>query len=399
MSSLERNKYDTSRNKVPLQVLEARIKGNLRAHLHRLGFAKNGDGQLVVPCEDKQSIRLSHSAQRRERLREAGTFLKTNLPRLINYFASGTEVVPERILPSIELIEPGTREADLFRIASFTWSIPVSRGYGRRMRFLIWDKSNRKLVGILALGDPVFNLRVRDQTIKWGADVRKERLVNMMDAYVVGALPPYNMLLGGKLVACLIRSQEVRDAFKRRYANTCGLISGKEKHAQLVLVSTSSALGRSSMYNRLRLNGLNYFESVGYTSGYGHFHISSNLFDQMRAYLRRRRHPYSKGHDYGDGPNWKLRAIRATLELMGVDRNLLRHGIKREVFICRLARNADDVLRGGHGEADYGDLLTAADVGKLALHRWLCPRAQRKPEFRKWSNQEMLKLLSWREKS
>jgi len=38
----------------------------------------------------------------------------------------------------------------------------VSRGYGRQ-RFLIWDQSNEKLIGLIALGDPVFNLRVRDQ--------------------------------------------------------------------------------------------------------------------------------------------------------------------------------------------------------------------------------------------
>jgi len=30
-----------------------------------------------------------------------------------------------------------------------------------------------------------------------------------MDAYVLGALPPYNTLLRGKLVACLIRSSDV----------------------------------------------------------------------------------------------------------------------------------------------------------------------------------------------
>jgi Druantia protein DruA len=39
----------------------------------------------------------------------------------------------------------------------------VSRGYGRRMRFLIWDQSNEKLIGLIVLGDPVFNLRVRDE--------------------------------------------------------------------------------------------------------------------------------------------------------------------------------------------------------------------------------------------
>ena len=74
------------------------------------------------------------------------------------------------------------------------------------MRFIVWDDSNGKVLGILAIGDPVFNLRVRDEHIGWSAVDRKARLVNVMDAYVLGALPPYNTLLGGKLVACLLRA-------------------------------------------------------------------------------------------------------------------------------------------------------------------------------------------------
>ena len=37
--------------------------------------------------------------------------------------------------------------------------------------------------------------------------------MSMMDGYVVGAVPPYNMLLAGKLVTSLIASREVADVF------------------------------------------------------------------------------------------------------------------------------------------------------------------------------------------
>ena len=40
-------------------------------------------------------------------------------------------------------------------------------------------------------------------------------MVDMMDAYVLGAVPPYNMLLGGKLVASLVRSRDIYDDFAR----------------------------------------------------------------------------------------------------------------------------------------------------------------------------------------
>ena len=56
-------------------------------------------------------------------------------------------------------------------------------------------------MGIIAIGAPVFNLSARDNLIDWNVKARSERLVNVMDAYVLGAVPPYNTLLGGKLVA------------------------------------------------------------------------------------------------------------------------------------------------------------------------------------------------------
>ena len=77
-------------------------------------------------------------------------------------------------------------------LASLTWSVPVSNGFGRRLRYLVWDESNGKLMGLIAIGDPVFNLAARDKLIGWTSKDRNSRLVNIMDAYVLGAIPPYN---------------------------------------------------------------------------------------------------------------------------------------------------------------------------------------------------------------
>ena len=214
--------------------------------------------------------------------------------------------------------------------------------------------------------------------------------------HVLGALPPYNSLLCGKLVACLVRTKEVRDCFTARYRRAVGVISGKRKAPSLVMVTTSSSLGRSSVYNRLRLDGVTYFESVGFTSGYGHFHVDQSLFEEMRAYLKRRRHPYFGNNRFGNGPNWKLRAIRASLGLPGIDHDLLHHGINREVFICRLAKNADRILRGENKRPNFNGLLSVDEVSCLALERWVCPRAHRRPEFCRWRREDILSLLSSR---
>lgn len=198
---------------VPMR--EATLKKRLRSHLKALGFTKSDDGLLVPPGSGKDVIRTIHGVQRDDRLAASERFISERYSKLIGHFASGRDIDPARISPVLQLISSETWEGDLFRLAALTWSVPVSNGFGRRLRYLVWDNHNGKLIGIIAIGDPVFNLSVRDNLIKWNSQARGERLVNIMDAYVLGALPPYNALLGGKLVACLVRSRDIYDDFAR----------------------------------------------------------------------------------------------------------------------------------------------------------------------------------------
>ncbi|GFO80984.1 MAG: hypothetical protein A49_06110 [Methyloceanibacter sp.] len=377
--------------KVPLFALEARIKRELRSHLRSLGFERDKQGNLLPPSGDKSTVRTLHLAQRHAKIESEREFLLAAWSELGRHFANGNDIIPARIKPRLELIESETWQARLFRLASLTWSVPVSRGYGRRMRFLVWDDSNDKLIGLIALGDPVFNLSVRDTYIGWTAQQRCDRLVNMLDAYVLGAMPPYNLLLGGKLVAALVRSREVRKSFEDRYASARGIISRKRKRPALVMVTTTSALGRSSLYNRLRLDGKLIFRPLGFTQGWGHFHVPDATFELVREFLRRKRHSYATGFKFGDGPNWRLRAVRLALNLLGLRPELLCHGVKREVFACELATNATEVLSGRHKRPRYTDLLTVRDLGSLATDRWVVPRADRFPEFRLHDRTHILK--------
>jgi hypothetical protein len=162
------------------------------------------------------------------------------------------------------------------------------------------------------------------------------------------------------------------------------------------MITTSSSLGRSSIYNRLKLDGVPYLSPIGYTTGWGHFHVPADLFAEMRKYMRLKRHPYAKGNRYGDGPNWKLRLVRAVLDSLGYNSDLLRHGIMREVFVCRMATNTERVLRGEVGHFQYRGLLSIPEIGELARERWLVPRSERRPEFRMWTRELVLDLLAGR---
>lgn len=378
---------------VPLLTVEARLKRDLRQHLNELGFQPAEDGKLTPPEHSKDSFRQLHSAQLRERLESERSFIARQWPLLNGYFASGDDIVPADVVPRLETVRACTWQSDLFRLASLTWSVPVSQGYGRRMRFLVWDDNNAKLLGLIGLADPVFNLAARDQYIGWTADDRRKRLAHVLDANVLGAVPPYNALLGGKLIAALVATKEVRDAFAEKYSGARGVISGEVKPAVLAMVTTASALGRSSVYNRLRLGDYRLFHPVGYTSGWGHFQIPNRLFASMRDYLRAQGHSYADNHHFGDGPNWRLRAVRECLRMLGLNQDWLHHGIAREIFVCELAKNATSFLTGHSKRPRYDGLPTAADVSAAARSRWIEPRAARRPEFADWNREQLLALL------
>ena len=373
---------------------KASLRRKVRRQLRSLGFRKSGDGTLELDGTDKDLVRSLHAPQRTDRLSSSSDFLSRRAPKLLDYFASGRDVDPVAIHPELERVYAGTWQSDLFRLAALTWSVPVSNGFGRRLRYIVWDARNEKILGLIAIGDPVFNLSVRDVFIGWNADDRRERLVNVMDAFVLGALPPYNMLLAGKMVACLIRSIQIYEEFSHTYGNTTGIISGKAKKPQLLAVTTSSSMGRSSVYNRLKLGGVRYFEPIGYTHGWGHFHISDKLFLELRDYLRQIDHPYADHHRFGQGPNWRLRTTRAALKALGFRDDLLRHGIQREVFICNLASNAAGILRTGRGRPDLSSLVSTQEIADLALERWILPRARRCPDYRTWNSSDVLRLIS-----
>jgi hypothetical protein len=377
---------------VPGLTPEASIKRQLRQHFRSLGLSPGKPGPALA-AGTKDDIRRLHAAQRHDLLRKEEAFIASHWPSLSRFFANGVDVVPTQIRPQLQLVTPGSEASKLFRLASLTWSVPVSRGYGRRLRFLLWDKANQKLIGLIGLTDPVFNLRARDGLIGWSAAERAERLVNILDANILGAVPPYNMLLGGKLLAALLRTTEMRDAFAERYGARAGIISGNAKKPQLVMITTASALGRSAVYNRVRLERVNYLQPVGFTTGWGHFHVSDKLFHLLRELLYVRGHAYAKSNRFGDGPSWKLRVIREGLRTAGVSPHLLRHGVERQVFVCELASNALDYLNGRSRVPEFGTLLSAEGVSRLAIDRWMIPRSQRDPSYKGWVASNIAELL------
>lgn len=341
-------------------------------------------GQISLPSNlDKDGLRRLHSPATQHKIEKARASLQRIEGELLQRLASGGEVNPQHVVPRLLEVQPGSRDELLFRYASLHWSIPVSSGYGRRLRFLIIDGYNQKLIGLLGLGDPVFNLRPRDAWIGWNKKMHRANLRHVMDAFVVGAVPPYSFLLCGKLVAMLAGSNEIREAFRKKYGGRKSLIRRKRSDGELALITTASALGRSSVYNRVTYHDRPFLERVGFTSGSGDFHFSDGLYAPMSAYAHRYCEPTAKNSRWGTGFRNKREVIKKCLKKIGLSSEWIYHGVQRELFVLPLASNCREFLQGDEKGLEAFDQPSAA-LAQFFKERWLLPRSQRDQTYRTW---------------
>jgi hypothetical protein len=364
-------------------VLRVKIIQSLRAQGFRIR-----NGTILPPKElSKDRIRELHRTAVEHRIEQARDGLFRKESELLQHLASANEIVPSRIYPRLVEVLPESEEELLFRYASLHWSIPVSSGYGRRLRFLVVDESNGKLVGLIGLGDPIFSLGPRDEWVGWTPSDRKKRLRNVMDAFVLGAVPPYSFLLCGKLVAMLATSDTVRTAFKRKYGGTRSIIRQRMHDGHLALITTASALGRSSVYNRLRFRQRLLYQSVGFTKGSGEFHFSNGLYGAIAQFAEEHCAPTAKQERWGTGFRNRREVIRKCLPTLGLSSDWLYHGIEREVFVVPLARNTQEFLRGQHTRLIWHH-LSEADALDYFRDRWMLPRLSWDERFKSWSKDE-----------
>ena len=361
--------------------------------LKEQGFRLQGSRLLPPSDQSKEGLRRLHQTAVAHKLERSKHGLTKYQEELLQSIASGADVIPEKIHPVLVEVQPNSKEELLFRYATLHWSIPVSSGYGRRLRFLVIDNHNRKLIGVIGLGDPIFSLGMRDSWIGWTKEDRQERLHLVMDAFVLGAVPPYSLLLCGKLVAMLAASNQVREAFHSKYVGNSSVIRKRTLPSQLVSLTTVSALGRSSIYNRLKFRGREIFHSVGFTQGTGEFHFANGLYSALHDYAVRHCNPTAKHSLWGTGFRNRREIVKKCLPKLGLPGEWLYHGVKREVFVIPLAENTRQVLRGQESDPAWYD-QSVDELFEWFRDRWLLPRAKwdqrylafERESYRVWSN-------------
>lgn len=259
------------------------------------------------------------------------------------------------------------------------WSIPISAGYGRRLRYIVQNENDKSIMGIIGLDDPVYALKNRDNFIGWSTEQRKNRLKHVMDAFVLGAIPPYSMVLGGKLIASLVTSPEIRHDFKHKYAGKQSRISGEIFNGKLAAITTASALGKSSIYDRIKIPNGSEFIHTGWTKGSGEFQFATGIYDKLHD-LASQSVKWTKNPLWGKGTRNRRVVIQQALRMLGLPPGFDYHNIKRELFLIPLGSKSIEYLNGRAKYIKYYH-ATQDDISQYMLRRWMIPRSERRKEY------------------
>lgn len=187
----------------------------------------------------------------------------------------------------------------------------------------------------------------------------------MMEIIVCGAIPPYNELLGGKLISILACSPTVIRDYTVRYQNQVSEIASRMKGAkvirdnQLAFLGTTSlyAVG-SSQYNRIKVPITDDFSiqyrKMGITEGYGTVYFSKNTTSSLMRVLELQDGGRRINNIFGEGTSPRFRLISRGLSSLGIKADaFLKHYSPRIVYSINLAKNTSAFLCGATNVLEY----------------------------------------------
>ena len=363
---------------------EVRLKNEIIQSFKEQGFLINPH---LRPTEaTKDFYKKVHQQRKIEKIIKHKRFLEVNFGLAKEYAIDGNAINPKEIRLQLREVRPNSLESKLFFWWNLIWwSIPYERLIGRQLRFIIWDLEHDAPFGLLALQSAPLKQKIRDDALGI-MDRDRDYWVNMsLYAQRVGALPPYNELLGGKMVALSITANEIREAYRERYQNRESVIRKRILPATLLFVTTTAAFGKSSMYERLRYKDEPVFEFLGYTSGSGTFHVEEEIYVKIIKFLKAKGVDTKRG--YGTGPSRKLHLIETAFRLLGIP-SFMYHNIQRGFYLFPNVSNLREVIQVGEKPQWYDREFN--ELSNYWLERWALPRSERIDKWKTFKSNKFI---------
>ena len=252
----------------------------------------------------------------------------------------------ESLDPYVEIIDDPKESTKWAAVRRMIHTMDFTANPGRNVKINVKDRVSGKLLGQISLASDVTAMGVRDNFIGWTKDNKfvDGKLNNTTIASTIVCTQPlgYNFL-GGKLIAMMTTTPEVRAYWKSKYDNV------------LIAVGTTSLYGIHSQYN-----GIPLFKTLGESAGKISLKPDDKFYDPWHQWIKENRAEWYKqnisderarnGANMGyeaNGPvsGIKQKILSAIFKECGIKATEYHHGFKRGVYMAMMYENGCEYLR------------------------------------------------------
>jgi hypothetical protein len=252
----------------------------------------------------------------------------------------------ESLDPYVEIVEDPKESTKWAAVRRMIHTMDFTANPGRNVKINVKDRVSGKLLGQISLASDVTAMGVRDNFIGWSKDNKfvDGKLNNTTIASTIVCTQPlgYNFL-GGKLIAMMTTTPEVRAYWKEKYKNV------------LIAVGTTSLYGIHSQYN-----GIPLFKTLGESAGKISLKPDDKFYDPWHQWIKehhaewyseniteeRARNGANMGYDR-NGPvsGIKQKILGKIFKECGIKGTEYHHGFKRGVYMAMMYENGCEYLR------------------------------------------------------
>ena len=277
----------------------------------------------------------------------------------------------EALEPYVEMLEQGnSKDNETWTLVRrLIHSMEFTANPGRNLKFFVKDKVTGKLLGVICLGSDVTSLGARDKFIGWTLDnkFKDGTLKHTAIGTTICCSQPLGFnFLGGKLVAALVTSSVVRDAWKKLYGQT------------LVGLSTTALYGIHSMYNSIP-----HWRTMGKSVGRISLKPDDATYDVWHDWVRENMsEEYLKATTQKEGVSGpptgvKQKTINLIFKAVGIKQSDYLHGFQRGIYYADMYENGKEFLRGEIEESDLKMKQKYSDDSDYIMNWWK-PKAVRR---------------------
>lgn len=245
----------------------------------------------------------------------------------------------ESMTPTLKYVESKQDNMDWLMLRVFCHTMDFSQSPGRFLKFLVTDGNDDspKYLGAVSIASDVISISDRDNYIGWSLDDRlkgNKRINNTCIGSCIMSCQPFGYnFLGGKLVACLITTDYIRNIWKKLYDDV------------LVGMTTTSLYGSYSMYNSLK-----WWHKCGSSKGKISIKPDDDVYKYWHNWLKDKKpKEYEEMMTQKEGVGGpvtaaKQRVINAIFKELGMKTADFVHGYERGVYYSPFYENTKDFL-------------------------------------------------------